>query len=152
MKIKTTVYYDKDDISHKIYEEDLLGRPLSTEEYDNISLWDLQTAICHSGAGWCPFDIDNDWRFTREFYDLSVDELKQRLKEHEAIILHTAEPGFRNEFPLITHGPRKGMPNFKKEPVEHADRMYDVHFEDGIIAVEREIELHEDGTFEVVTI
>src|SRR6516162_3625121 len=150
MKIKTTVDYDYDATSHKIYEEELLGRPLSKEEYDNISLWELQTAIGHSAAGLSLFDTDNDSRFTPEFWELSLDELKQTLKEQKAIILHNPEPEFRNEFPEITLGPRKGQSNFKKEPVEYEDRMYHVQYEDGIMGVEREIELHEDETFEIL--
>jgi len=66
-----TLYYDDLD------EE--MGRGLTKEEYDSLSLFDLQTAISHSTAGLAIFDTDNDWRFTPEFWKLSLDDLKRQL-------------------------------------------------------------------------
>src|SRR5262249_53294093 len=114
-------------------------------------LFELQTAICHSWAGSClPFEQDKDFRFTRKFYDLSVEELKQTLKKHGAILIRSNEPLWRNVFPKFTRGPRKGMSNFKKEPEIYEDRMYRVEFEqDDVVAREGEIEERRDGTFTV---
>jgi hypothetical protein len=90
-KAKAILYYDKE------YTDEFIGRKLSQQEYDDISLEDLQTAILHSVAG----DLwdQQDFRSTREFYDLSVDELKQVLKEQQVIIVRNLEPTFREEFP-----------------------------------------------------
>jgi hypothetical protein len=47
------------------------------------------------------------------------------------------EPLFREEFPPITKGPRKGYPNFKKAPKRFQDRLYLIAFLDaGTVAVE----------------
>jgi hypothetical protein len=120
-----TLYYEFDE---------LIGRDLSKEEYDNISLFDLQQAIAHCSAGICIFDTDHDCRFTPEFWQLSLDELKRQLEENGAIVLRMPEPSFRNEFPLVTRGPRKGLRNYKKEPKVYEDRWYTVEFREELEA------------------
>ena len=128
-----TLYYDDLD------EE--MGRGLTKEEYDSLSLFDLQTAISHSTAGLAIFDTDNDWRFTPEFWKLSLDDLKRQLEEYGAIVLRMSEPSFRNVFPVITRGPRKGLPNYKKEPEVYEDRWYCVEFREELHACNKGIEV-----------
>jgi hypothetical protein len=116
--------------------DELIGRGLSKEEYDSLSLVDLQTAIANSMAGTCIFDVDNDLRFTPEFWKLSLDELKQQLEENRAIVLCMPGPEWRNVFPVFKRGPRKGLPNYKKEPTTYEDRWYCVEFRDDLEARE----------------
>lgn len=77
--IKAALFYDCDV---------LVGRALTQEEYENISLKDLQNAICNSiFVSQIGCEEDNDCRATREFYELSTDQLKQRLKDNGLIIV-----------------------------------------------------------------
>jgi hypothetical protein len=141
--MKATLYYDE------FEPGELIGRALTQGEYDDLTLFDLQAAIGHSSAGLCLFDTDSDMRFTPEFYNFSIDELKEKLKEQGAIVIRSHEWEWRNEFPLFARGPRKGLPNFKKEPDVYFDRLYLVDYKEELIAVEAEIEQHDDGTFTV---
>jgi hypothetical protein len=145
----TLFYWDGDD--------EVLGRALTPEEYENISLNDLQVAILNS-IFLCEIDCGedketfkrNDDRAIRAFYELSTDQLNQRLKDNEFIILRCNEPLWRNVFPPITRGPRKGMPNYKKQPDIYMDRIYRVAYETNLMKREGHIEEDEDGYFTVL--
>jgi hypothetical protein len=151
-RTKATLYFEPHsrDSSKPYIPFDLYGRALTQEEYDNITLDEIRDAICHASAGICIFDIDNDIRFTPEFYGFSIDELKQKLNEAGVVLFRYEEPSLRNEFPLISRGPRKGMPNFKKEPHVYEDLIYGLEFKDEVVAIEGYIEEVDDGTFTVL--
>jgi hypothetical protein len=157
MEITTTLYYVGDCKKHTFSDIDLLGRALTQEEYGNITAEELRDAICHSPY-LCCIDIEEGpgmrptLKGWQELIALSAEQLKERLRKHEALLIRSHEPLFRNEFPLITKGPRKGYPNFKRYPEEFEDRLYLIEFLDaGTVAVEdQRIELAYDGSFEIL--
>ena len=132
MEVTATLYYDNfpwPEEKHSFSDDYLLGRALTQEEYKNITAEELRDAICHS-AYLCQIDIEegpdmyptpDGWR---EFIALSAEQLKERLRKNEALLIRSHEPLFRNEFPLIAKGPRKGSPNYKKFPATFWDRFY----------------------------
>jgi hypothetical protein len=161
MEVTTTLYYVDDfprpGEEHRFSDEDLLGRALTQREYENITVQELRDAICHSPY-LCCIDIEEGpgmrptLKGWQEFIALSAEQLKERLRKNEALIIRSREPLFRNVFPPITKGPRKGYPNFKKYPVEHEDRLYLIEFLDaGTVAVENQrIGLADDGSFKIL--
>jgi hypothetical protein len=157
MEITTTLYYVGDCKKHTFCDVDLLGRALTQQEYANITAEELRDAICHSTFLW-EIDIEEgpDMHPTpdgwREFIALSAEQLKERLRKKGALLIRSHEPLFRNEFPPITKGPRKGYPNFKKYPYQLKDMLYSIEFPDaGTVAVENQkIKLADDGSFKVL--
>jgi hypothetical protein len=79
---------------------------------------------------WSEFDIEEGpgrrvtFEGWQEFNALTAEQLKERLRKNDALIIRSREPLFRNEFPPITKGPRKGYPNFTKDPAVYEDRLY----------------------------
>jgi hypothetical protein len=82
----------------------------------------------------------------------SADQLKDRLRTSSGLLIRLQERLFREEFPPITKGPRKGYPNFKKAPKRFQDRLYHIaYLEDGTVPMENQrIELADDGSFKVL--
>jgi hypothetical protein len=150
MEVTTTLYYNQFSFSGQkllfsaFY---LLGRALTHEEYENITADELRNALCHSpDLGRPPLD---QWRW---IIAGSADQLKDRLQESDALLIRSQERLFREEFPPITKGPRKGYPNFKKAPKRFQDRLYLIAFlEDGTVPMEdQRIELADDGSFKIL--
>src|SRR5262245_35924122 len=124
MKNTTTLYYGGfPEFGKKRFYDDLLGRALTQEEYENITAEELRDAICHSAFLW-QIDIEerHDWHPTlagwQEFISLSAEQPKERLRRKKSLLIRSDEPLFRIEFPLITRGPRKG------HPTQFEDRVY----------------------------
>jgi hypothetical protein len=122
--------------------DELVGRALTQEEYDNITAQEIRDAINNTSWGWCVIDIDNDGRFTKEAYDalhaMTVEQLKALIEEHKSVLIRCEQPTFRNVFPVFSKGPRKGYPNFKKEPEVFEDRWYTIEFKEDIVTKEVE--------------
>jgi hypothetical protein len=106
--------------------QELIGRALTEEEYNNITQQELLDAISHSSLGWCVVDTVAGGFSPYAHNTLmnkTTTELKQFIDENGGMLIRSEEPMFRNEFPLITKGSRKGHPNFNKEPEEFGDRI-----------------------------
>jgi hypothetical protein len=125
----------------------LLGRALTQEEYENITADELRSALCH-----CPYLGRPPLHHWRWIIAGSADQLKDRLRTSSGLLIRLQERLFREEFPLITKGPRKGYPNFKKAPERFQDRLYHIaYLEDGTVPMENQrIELADDGSFKVL--
>jgi hypothetical protein len=107
---------------------------------------------------WSEFDIEEGpgrrvtFEGWQEFNTLTAEQLKERLRKDDALLIRSHEPLFRNEFPSITKGPRNGYPNFKKDPEVFWDRLYRIDWiAAGTVAVKNQrIELADDGSFEIL--
>jgi hypothetical protein len=114
--------------------KEIIGRTLTDDEYTNITSEELIIAIRHSDWGLGIIDTDSDCRFTKEAIDKltekSAEQLKEFIRENDGMLIRSDEPMERNVFPLFQKGPRKGYPNFKKEPEIFVDRWYSIEHED----------------------
>ena len=153
MEITTTLYYVHDfprlGEKHTFSDDDLLGRALTQEEYDTITAQELRDAICHSIFR---DEVDLGELSEQDFNALSADQLKAALQKNYALIIRSDVPLFRNVFPPITRGPRKGEPNRRKDPEVFEDRLYRIDWiAAGVVAEEdQRIELADDGGFKVL--
>ena len=148
--ITTTLYYD-------IFGgEELIGRTLTHAEDDTISKDELKAAI---GNLYSLFLLDIGDTFLddrptpaaeREFDAMSVKTVKEVLRQHKVLLLRSPKLLHRYVWPVFTKGPRKGETNWKGTPQEVCDRWYTLEDEDGVVAVEAKVFLHEDGTFSVL--
>src|SRR4051812_15604226 len=159
--IRTTLYYEDAQLKNDTHnDDDFYGRALTKDEYENITADELRDAINHSifmeeiGIG----DVDSkDLRPTpeaeRTAKAMSVQQLKEAIQQHNAVLMRSREPLHRYVFAVVTKGPRKGQTNWKKDPKVYMDRWYCVDFlnaEYGVVAVEGKVCLHDDGTFSVL--
>jgi hypothetical protein len=150
MEVTTTLYYNDfslpgvKPIFCAFY---LLSRALTREEYESITADELRNAFFN-----CPYLGHPPLNHWREFIADSADQLKDRIRKSDALLIRSQKRLLRKEFPLITKGPRRGYPNFKKCPEEFEDRLYLIEFLDaGTVAVEdQRIELGDDGSFEIL--
>ena len=134
----TNLVYTEDDYPA---EQELIGRTLTDEEYECLTVEELITAIRHSSWAWWVFagtkGLEPNGRFTIEtqkwLNEQSARELKEFIREKDGLIIRLDEPEERNEFPVFSKGPRKGFPNYKKEPETCFDRWHDIHFKDECI-------------------
>jgi hypothetical protein len=137
----THLVYDEisEEICGTLTNDDILGRTLTDDEYANITADELRDAIHHSD--WAlfneVFETGRDWRFTPECYKklnaMTADELKDLIQKGNGLLIRGLEPTFRTVFPPITRGPRKGYPNFRKEPEEFWDRWYSIEHKDNCV-------------------
>jgi hypothetical protein len=134
---------------------EILGRIPTSDEYANITETELLDAIRHSSWATCVLDTDRDFRFTKEVRNMlramTAAELKDLIEKHNGLLVHALDddlegqmhavgPWERYEFPIFSKGPRKGYPNFNKDPEEFFDRWYEIEFKDECIVVEKELE------------
>ena len=151
MEVTTTLYYNQFSFSglKPIFSAFyLLGRALTREEYENITADELRNALCNS-----PYLGRPPLHHWRQLIVDSADQIKDRLRKGgDALLIRSQERLFREVFPPITKGPRKGYPNFKKAPKRFQDRLYLIAFlEDGTVPMENQrIELADDGSFKVL--
>jgi hypothetical protein len=154
MEITTTLYYIDDfpepGEKHTFCDDHLLGRALNREECDTITAQELRDAIDHSIFR---DEVDLGELSEQDFNALSADQLKAALQKNDALIIRSDVPLFRNVFPPITRGPRKGEPNRRKDPEVFEDRLYRIDWiAAGVVAVEdQRIELTDDGSFKILT-
>jgi hypothetical protein len=154
--ITTTLYYDIND------PDKLIGRALTKTEYDTFSKDELREAISNSYSLFL-LDIGDtflDNRPTpaaeREFEAMSVKAVLESMRRNKVLLLRSPDLLFRFDWPVITKGPNKGLTNWKKglscpDTIEEfCDRWYTLEHEDGVVAVEAKVFLHEDGTFSVL--
>ena len=148
--ITTTLYYDDDE------PPSLLGRAVTKGEYDTISKNELRDAIrnCYDlvclGIGDIYIDLGTTPAADREFNAMSVETVKEVLRQHNVLLLRSPQPLCRFDWPVFTKGPRKGERNWKRTPQEVCDRWYTLEEEDDVVAVEAKVFLHENGTFSVL--
>ena len=154
--ITTTLYYDINS------RDELIGRALTEAEYDTISKDELREAI---GNSYSLFLLDIGDTFLdnrptpaaeREFDAMSVEAVLEAMRQHKVLLLRSPELLPRNEWPMITKGPNKGLTNWKKgrscpdEIKVVCDLWYTLEEEDDVVAVEAKVFLHENGTFSVL--
>ena len=152
--ITTTLYYD----GFSFDDDDILGRALTKDEYDNITADEIRDAANHSiylhelGIGESDKDLRPSPEGERIGKAMSVEQWKKTLQQYNAVLLRCRELSEINVFPVFTKGPRKGQTNWKKEPKVYMDRWYRVEFlgEHGAVGIEGKVFLHEDGTFTVL--
>ena len=149
--ITTTLYYLKG-YGYGPYDDDwLAGRTLTKNEYDAITADENRDAIIHS-----PMHNRQDWDLrdspeaARAFNRMSADELKEQLEQHNVLLIRSPEPLKRYTFPLFTEGPRKGGTDFSGNSERFDDRWYCVEEEEVVLAIEGQVQLHDDGTFSVL--
>ena len=149
--VTTTLYYLKGFGEDPYHDDCLAGRALTKSEADAITGDETRDAIIHS-----PMDNRRDWDLrsspeaARAFNLMSADELKEQLEQHNVLLLRTPEPLKRYTFPLFTEGPRKGGTDFQGESERFDDRWYCVEEEEVVVAIEGQVQLHEDGRFSVL--
>jgi hypothetical protein len=159
MTTTAVLYFDE-------YGEELIGRALTTEEYENITAQELLDAVnhpsaCGMGTAWPDWEPQNayeeklarDFRTPERVYkDLTAQEIKELLKKGEFLLIHSNEPMARIEPPRFTKGPNEGEYNFfnkdKDAWKETKDRWYTIENKDEVIAVEAEID--GDEGFDVI--
>ena len=81
---------------------------------------------------------------------MSAEQLKEALQQHNVLLLRSPDPLERHVFPVFTSGPRKGGTNFQGDSEVFFDRWYVVEEEEGVDAIEGQVDLHDDGTFTVL--
>jgi hypothetical protein len=128
---RRSIKYCRPETTKLVYDEygELLGRTLDDEEYTSVTAEELITAIGHSSWGLGVIDTDNDGRFTMKAEDnlnkMSAEQLREFIQENGGLIIILDVPEERNVFPVFSKGPRKGYPNYKKEPETFYDRWYE---------------------------
>jgi hypothetical protein len=136
---RRSIKYWRPETTKLVYDEwgGLSGRTLTDEEYDDLTVEELLNTLYQSSWSDGVIDSDDDIRFTKEARDelekKSAEQLREFIRENGGLIIRLNTPSPRYVYPVFSKGPRKGLPDYKKEADIFLDQWYDIEVKDDCV-------------------